>query len=404
MSTSFLYHSSKVQGVIYEKTIYEKDRIIFRVKPKESLFVCSKCESTHVVRNGGSERLIRNLKIGRKTTFIQIYQSRLRCKDCHSSCMMELPFVEKWKNYTRAVALEAWDLSRAMTLKDVADYLGMDWRAVKDIQKEKLKTKYERPSLKNLENIGIDEICIGKGHKYITVVIDLDSGRVIYMEKGKNSSSLNPFWKRLRRSKARVKAVAIDMSPAYISAVKYHLPDATIVFDHFHVIKLFNEKLSAFRRALYHHLPDSEKKDVLKGSRWLLLKNPENLTEKHDEHNRLERALELNSSLSKVCYMKEELRQIWRQDSKKEARKMLNLWVKQAEESKVPMLRKFAYRLLAYRNSILSYYDNKLSSGPVEAFNNKIKTIQRQAYGYRDQEFFRLKVFSSHEAKFKLVG
>ena len=102
--------------------------------------------------------------------------------------------------------------------------------------------------------------------------------------------------------------------------------------------------------------------------------------------------------------MKEELRQIWKQNSKKEARKMLDLWVKQAEKSKIPMLKKFAYRLLGYRNSILSYHDNRISSGPVEAFNNKIKTIQRQAYGYRDQEFFRLKVFSSHESKFKLVG
>ena len=182
MSTSFLYHSSKVQGVTYEKTIYEKDRIIFKVKPKDSLFVCPKCKSLHVVKNGGSERLIRNLKFGRKTTFLQVYQYRLRCKDCKSSCMMEFPFVEKWKSYTKAVALEAWDLSRAMTLKDVADYLGMDWRAVKDIQKEKLKAKYGRPSLKDLKHIGIDEICIGKGHRYITVVIDLDSGRVMHME------------------------------------------------------------------------------------------------------------------------------------------------------------------------------------------------------------------------------
>ena len=199
MSTSFLYHSSKVQGVIYEKTVYEKDRIIFKVRPKESLFVCPKCKSHNVVKNGGSERLIRNLKIGRKTTFIKIYQNRLRCKDCKSSSMMDFPFVDKWKSYTKAVALEAWDLSKAMTLKDVADYLGLDWRAIKEIQKEKLKTKYSNPSLSKLKNIGIDEICIGKGHRYITVVIDLDSGRVIYMEKGKSSSSLKPFWKRLRR-------------------------------------------------------------------------------------------------------------------------------------------------------------------------------------------------------------
>jgi transposase len=240
MSTSFLYHSSKVQGVIYEKTIYEKDRIIFKVRPKDSLFVCPKCKSDQVVRNGGKERLIRNLKMGRKTTFVQVFQSRLRCRNCSASSMMLFPFVDKWKNYTRAVALEAWDLSKAMTLQDVADYLGMDWRAVKEIQKKKLKARFDKPSLSELKHIGIDEICIGKGHKYITVVIDLISGRVVYMGKGKSSESLLPFWKSLERSKAKIEAVAIDMAPAYVWAVKEFLPDAVIVFDHFHVIKLFN--------------------------------------------------------------------------------------------------------------------------------------------------------------------
>lgn len=164
MSTSFLYHTSNVQGVIYQKTVYQKDKVIFEVSPKKCLFTCSKCKSENVVRNGGKDRLIRNLKMGRKTTFIKIFQYRLRCKDCSASCLMNLPFVAKWKTYTRAVALEAWDLSKAMTLKDVANYLGMNWRSVKEIQKKKLKAKFNKPPLTEIKNIGIDEICIGKGH------------------------------------------------------------------------------------------------------------------------------------------------------------------------------------------------------------------------------------------------
>lgn len=128
------------------------------------------------------------------------------------------------------------------------------------------------------------------------------------------------------------------------------------------------------------------------------------MIDKRNERERLKNALELNEELATVYYMKEELRQIWRQNSKAQAREMLDLWTNQAEASQIPILKKFSSRLLSYRNAIVSYYDNKLSTGPVEAFNNKIKTIQRQAYGYRDQEFFRLKAYSSHESKFKLVG
>ena len=318
--------------------------------------------------------------------------------------MMKLPFVKKNQSYTRAVGLEALDLSKAMTLQDVADYLGMDWRAIKDIQKTRLRSKYSNPDLKGVRNLGIDEICIGKGHKYKTVVIDLDTGRVVFMGDGKNGACLLPFWKRLLRSGSCIDAVAIDMGPAYIAAVKEHLPKATIVFDHFHVIKMFNDKLSKFRRALYHHLPDNQQKSVLKGSRWLLLKNPENLDDTRGEKDRLALALELNEPLATVYYMKEELREIWKQESKRAANLLLKDWAKKAEVSGINMLKKFGRMLLSRRSSILAYYDNRLSSGPVEAFNNKIKTIQRQAYGFQDQEYFKLKVYASHEAKFKLVG
>jgi transposase len=318
--------------------------------------------------------------------------------------MMELPFTKKWASHTKAVEREVIDLSKAMTLQDVSHYLDLDWRTVKEIQKNNLLKKYKRPPLKGVRNIGIDEICIGKGHRYTTVVVDLDSGRVIFMGDGKDGACLIPFWKRLKRAKANIEAVAIDMGPAYIAAVKEHQPQATIVFDHFHVVKLLNDKISAFRRDLYNRLASEEQRAALKGSRWLLLKNSENLDDDRDESKRLIEALRINEPLSTVYYMKEELRQLWRQQNKSQAEELLISWAKRAEASGIQMLKKFGYMLLARKNGILAYYDNRLSTGPVEGFNNKIKTIQRQAYGYRDQEFFRLKVYASHEAKFKLVG
>src|SRR3954453_18732921 len=125
-----------------------------------------------------------------------------------------------------------------MTILDVAHHLGVSWDVVKDIQKRDLSRRYARPKLKHLRRIAIDEIAVGKGHRYQTVVLDLESGAVVFVGGGKGGDALKPFWKRLRRCKAEVEAVAMDMSPAYHAAGSAYLPEARIVFDHFHVIKL----------------------------------------------------------------------------------------------------------------------------------------------------------------------
>jgi len=194
------------------------------------------------------------------------------------------------------------------------------------------------------------------------------------------------------------------MSPAYIQAVSENLKEATIVFDHFHVVKLFNDKLSDFRRKLYHEAESTMRKNVLKGTRWLLLKNPENLNKNCNESERLEEALELNKPLSTAYYMKEDLRQLWSQPDKSSAKRFLDDWIKRARASTILMLTKFANTLAAHLSGILSYYDFPISTGPLEGMNNKIKTMKRQAYGFRDLEFFKLKIMAIHKSKYALVG
>jgi transposase len=194
------------------------------------------------------------------------------------------------------------------------------------------------------------------------------------------------------------------MSPAYIQAVRENLGDAIHVFDHFHVVKLFNEKLSDFRRELYREATEKMDKDVLKGTRWLLLKNPENLDPKKKERERLEEALRMNQPLATVYYMKEDWRQIWMQPDKETARQVLDDWIRRAEASCIKVLQKFAVTLARHRRGILAYYDCRISTGPLEGTNNKIKTMQRQAYCFRDKQFFKLKILAAHEAKYALVG
>jgi transposase len=139
-------------------------------------------------------------------------------------------------------------MCQKQTIQDVARHLGVSWDVIKDIQKKDLKRRFGKPKLKELRRIAIDEIAVAKGHRYRTLVMDLDTGAVVFVGEGKGADALKPFWKRLKSSRSKIEAVAMDMSPAYFEAVTTNLPKAAIVFDRFHVIKLFNDKLSELRR------------------------------------------------------------------------------------------------------------------------------------------------------------
>jgi transposase len=316
---------------------------------------------------------------------------------------ISLGLAEPRRTYTHAFARYVLELSRYMIIKDVARHLGVSWDIVKDIQKQYLQRHYAKPKLKQVRQIAIDEICVGRGYRFLTLVLDLDSGAILFVGKGKKAESLRPFWRRLRAAKARVKAVAIDMSPAYLKAVSKNLPQATVVFDRFHVVKLLNQQLTKLRRQLYRQANKLQQK-VLKGTRWLLLKNPENLDPVKGEPGRLREALKLNESLATAYYLKEDLRQIWEQMSKSWGRLKLLDWYHQAMRSGVQVLHDFARTLLAHADGILAWYDYPISTGPLEGTNNKIKTLNRQHYGLRDPEFFTLKLYQLHEAKYALVG
>ena len=243
-----------------------------------------------------------------------------------------------------------------------------------------------------------------KGHKYLTLVMDLQSGAVVFVGDGKGGKALEPFWQALSKTRAKIQAVATDMSAAYIDAALENLPGVPLVVDHFHIVKLMNEALTEVRRGLYHELRDVMGRKVLKGSRWILLKNPENLCLERDEARHLEEALRLNEPLATAYYMKEDLRQIWSQENKQAAKTTLESWIRRAVSSGIGPLIRIGKTLAAYTFGILNWYDHPISSGPMEGTNNKIKVMKRMAYGYRDMEFFKLRILVIHEAKYAQTG
>lgn len=404
MSTSLLYHMFGIRGYEYRKAEFFKGRACFTIEQSRERYRCSECGSAAVHAQGHKERFLQTVPIGLKPTFLLLKVARVICFQCEHTRQVKVPFADPRRSYTHTFERYALELSKATTIQDAARHLDVSWDIIKDIQKRNLHRRFGKPKLKNLKEIAIDEIAIGKGHAYFTLVLDLRSGAVVHVGDGKGVAALTAFWKRLRASRAKVKAVATDMSKAYIRAIRDNLPKAVHVFDHFHVIKLFNEKLSAFRRELFRELTDEGQRKILKGTRWLLLKNPENLDPLRNEQQRLEDALRLNTPLTIAYYLKEDLRQIWQQNHKAMARRVLDDWIRRADASGVRMLQHFARTLEEHHDGILAFYDYRISTGPLEGINNKIKTMKRQAYGFRDREFFKLRILGLHQTKYALVG
>lgn len=404
MSTSLLYHAFGIRGYDYRAMKFDKGELFFRIEAPRKSLKCPACGSAHVHIDEWCPRRWRTLPIGSKSVWIEMDVPKLECQKCGAKRRIKLGFAEPKRQHTKSFERYVMELLQFMTPSDVASHLGISWDLANDIQKRRLGKRFGRPKLKKLKEIAIDEIYLGKRHKYITLVLDLQSGAVVFVGNGKGADALKPFWKRLRSSRAKIRAVATDMSSAYISAVLKNLPEARLVFDRFHVVKLFNEKLTELRRQLHREAVEGLHRDVLKGIRWLLLKNPENLDENKNERERLDEALKLNRSLSIAYYLKDELRLFWEQPTYHAANRFLADWCRRAEASGIKLLMKFANTLRGYRRGLLAWHSHPISTGPLEGTNNKIKLMQRRAYGYRDLELFKLRILSLHTTQWELVG
>jgi len=372
----------------------------FHLAVPKARLACPCCGSGNVWQKGTKERRFHSLPLGRKKTTIVLEVPRVYCHDCNTTRQVHITFAEEHKRHTRFFERHVLDLLFSMTCQDVAEHLDLSWDTVRDIEKRSLERHFARPQLKDVTKIAIDEIAIKKGHKYLTIVMDLHTGRVIFTGDGKGADALLPFWKRLKRSRAKIEAVCSDMSPAYTSAIRNHLPDAIHIFDRFHVMKLFNEKLTGLRRRLYGETKDKNAKEALKDIRFDLLKR--HPAEKGAK--RLEKALALHADLAAAHVLKERLHELWEQDDELSGFDCLAEWIADAEWTEIPEVKAFAKTLRNHYQEILNYYYCEITSGPLEGLNNKIKTLKRQSYGFRDQEYFKLKILALHKARYALVG
>jgi transposase len=401
MSTSILYHAFGLKGIEYKSTSFVADRIIFSAEMNDQWVRCPQCGSRDMIFKGQRRRWFYMSPIGRKKCMLELLLHRLKCRKCSALWWPTLPFMIGTHRFVRSFALTVLDMLRFGTIRSVAQYLGVGWDMVKNIHKERLRFLYRKIPLHEVMVIGIDEFSFKEGHHYMTVVTELHTGRVLHAVEGKGKEDIQPFLETLARKAKRLKAVAMDMSSAYFSAVRESLPHVDIVFDRFHIMALMNQAIDELRRDHQREL-DALGQQTLKGSRFLLLQNYDSLAP--ERKARLDALLHVNSPLFVIHSMKEQLRLFWEKDDRKEAEQFLAVWCKDAMASGIKALIRVGKTLGAYRTGLLSYFNHRITSGAVEGLINKIKTLKRQAYGFRDPEYFKLRLYHLHTQRYSLAG
>lgn len=400
MSTSLLYHTFGVKNYsMLPGTRYGAAGTIFKIAPHKWLIRCPECGSKEVVKSGSERRRLRAPQVGHnKRVFLEVDVPVVICKHCGVKKQIKLGIADSRKSYTKAYALNVINLLRLTSVLGVAMHFGVSWTLVNSILKDFLEKWYPKKKLfKGLREIAIDETSIGKGQdKYITIVYDLDRGEPVYVAEGKGEEALDGFWPLVgERALKKIECVAIDLGAAYQAAVRNNLPNAIVVFDRFHVVKLANKALDEIRRREQSR-PEFKGDKVLKGNRFLLLRNREDITDP-EAIQRLKNLLALNKPLAAAYILKEDLRQFWEKGGRGEAEAAIASWVATALNSGDPILARLGRTIEKHKEGILAHYKYPISSGPLEGFNNKVKVLIRRAYGYRNKGMFILLVLAINE-------
>ena len=400
MFASLLYHTNQIEDVQVLKEEYCSDKILFEAafKPKKPFCPC--CGNTGFILKGQKVRKLRMAPLADKIAILVLKLHRLQCINCLHAWWPPIPFARAKKRYTISFEKFVVKLMGFATIEHVAKFLGVSWSLIKNIHKAYLQREYQNPDLRLLRYIGVDEFSICKGHKYMTIFIDLETGEIIHAVEGKSIESVTPFLLQLKEKAVQLRAMAMDMNAAYFSAAKRYLPKVDVVFDRFHVVALLNTAIDEVRRDQQAHC-NSVGLQAIKGMRFLLLRNYEKLDFK--KQNSLECLLEVNKPIALAHAMKEQIRLFWTKATIKEGAGFLAWWVMDAVTSGIRELERTGKTLLRHWQGLVNYFKHPITNGKTEGINNKIKTMKRQAYGFRDIDYFKLRLYSLHKVRYSFA-
>jgi transposase len=382
----------KFRGYTYNEIIIKEDVVHIFLRRTRKTATCSNCGKRNPLRGDSYKRTVRDLDLGTKKCFITFFEEKLRCV-CGFRGYEYLSFARSYSRCTIRFEEFVYKLCEKMTISDVCDIVQLDWKTVKNIDKYYIKQQIV--SLRNItpERIGVDEIAYDKGHKYLTVVRDLELNGVIWVGLNRKKETLDEFFNEIGEQKqALVELVVVDMWDPYIASIREYCPDADIVIDKFHIVKKANEALDNIRKKEFANANEKERLNM-KRKRFIILKRNKNLNEKQRE--RLSELMRNNDTLYKSYLLKEQISDIFDEKDYENALKRLNEWTDNVFESEIEPFKKMIKTLRKYFYGIRNYFKHKVTNAASEGFNTKINIVRRRAYGFWDIDYFILKIFQT---------
>jgi len=342
-------------------------------------------------------RWIRDLACGDTRVYLEVEIRRVCCQSCGKVKQEKLAWLADNPLYTKRFAWYVGRRCRTAPIQAVARELRLDWHAVKELEKQYMREQLRRAGSPGPRVIGIDEVSIKKGHRYRIVVSDLERRRVLWFGgKDRSEVSMDLFYQELGTKKShKIRLAVMDMwKPFRTSTLKpAHAPQAAILFDKFHVLRHLGEALDKVRKAEYRRLKDKERQ-FIKGQKYTLLSRREHLT--LEGRQALQKLLAVNKRLHTAYLLKESLGQLWSYQKEGWARRFFDNWQAALKWQRLKPYEQFAQMLERHWEGIAAFChpENKVALGFVEGLNNKIRIIQRRAYGLRDEEYLRLKILT----------
>jgi transposase len=363
------------------------------VPRRDRPMICSGCGQAVQEVHETTARWVRDLPILDAQTHLLVHRRRVACPACGPK-VEALSWLDRYDRITRRLGESAARLCAEVPVKHVAGYFGLDPKTVKNAEKRYLTETLGPPDLAGLEVMGMDEFAIQKGHRYATVFVEPETKRVLWVVRGRGREDIRPFFERLGETgRRRLRAVVMDMNRAYEEEVRAQCPGTEIVYDLFHVVaKYGREVIDRVRVDEANRLREDKKaRKIIKGTRWLLLRNRETLPRPEDRV-RLGELLKANRRLMTVYVLREDLKHLWDYRHRGAARRFWQAWYNRAIRSRIEPLKAFVRKLKPYVEGILAHCRWPFHTSLLEGINNKIKVIKRMAYGYRDDEYFFLKI------------
>ncbi|MBK4737904.1 ISL3 family transposase [Noviherbaspirillum pedocola] len=378
----------------WEETRSGQRWCVMRLEPKtRSRRCCSGCGRRVNAVHDKTERRVRDLPVFEVPVELVVTRLRMACGHCGPR-LERLDWLAPYARVTTRLAASVARLCKVMSVRHVAEFYRLSWTAVKRIDLRTLERELGPVDLSGVTIIAMDEFAIQKGHRYATGIVEPASKRVLWVGRGRSREEIRPFFELLgAQGCAQLRAAVMDMNTAYDLEVRMHCPQAEIVYDLFHVVaKYGREVIDRVRVDEANRLRgDRAARKVVKSSRWLLLRNRENVIRENDQI-RLNELLAANQALMTVYVLKDDLKALWNYRHRGYAMRFWEDWYERAISSGIGPLCQFARRLKPYLAGILAHTRWPLGTNLVEGINNRIKVIKRMAYGYRDDYYFFLKI------------